>query len=64
MDLQRTKKAIEQWQADPTFHPLTCGFDSKHRPLMPVVKGDRLILVCPDCDYRQEHIPQLFTNEG
>jgi hypothetical protein len=40
------------------MHPLTCGNDSKHGLLFAIlVDKDRLSLVCPDCDYRQNIWP-------
>jgi len=44
-------------QNNPMYHPLTCGNDSRHTPLVPVREGDNIVLICPDCDYRQEYIP-------
>lgn len=67
MDLARIKASIERWQANPAFHPLTCGEDSNHEPLNPVVEptndGERLVLVCPTCGYRQDYIPSIFVTE-
>ena len=50
---------IEAWQQNPYTHKLTCGDDSTHTPLQPVERGDRVVLVCPDCDYAQQHIPEI-----
>lgn len=44
-------------------HPLTCGVNSRHQNLFPVIHGRRVVLRCPDCDYRQDHIPPQFTHE-
>ncbi len=38
-------------------HPLTCGNDSTHQLLFPIVDGGKIKLVCADCNYTQEHIP-------
>lgn len=46
------------------MHPLTCGNDSSHAPLFPIFDGDRMVLVCCDCDYRQENIPQAVQVSG
>ncbi len=50
---------IEEWQRNPRVHELTCGNYSSHAPLRPKVKGDRVVLVCSDCDYVQPHIPDI-----
>jgi hypothetical protein len=42
------------------FHPLTCGNDSLHQDLVPEIKDNQLVLVCLDCDYVQEYIPEFF----
>lgn len=57
--------ALTRWQtghwpdAEPTrrMHPLTCGNNSNHSPLYPMFDNDRVVLVCADCDYRQEDWP-------
>jgi hypothetical protein len=51
--------AVRLWQQTPAFHPLTCGHNSDHRILEPVRDGDRVVLACPDCDYRQTAIPEI-----
>lgn len=43
---------IRAHQANRHVHPLTCGNDSGHR----ILEG-RVILVCLDCDYRQDFLP-------
>jgi len=51
---------ITQWQLNPDKHPLTCGNDSSH-----ILHGkvdpetNTVILVCPECDYVQETIPDV-----
>jgi len=60
---ERVVAAVKAWQASPHVHPLTCAKDSAgHRPLEPVVDGESVILVCPDCDYRQFKIPDVVTS--
>lgn len=58
---------ITRWQTarlggafDPMgrIHPLTCGNDSNHTILFPLVEDGQLVLVCADCDYRQTNVPQ------
>lgn len=36
-------------------HPLTCGNDSGHTPLYPFWDGEKVVLVCRDCDYTQDN---------
>lgn len=37
------------------MHPLTCGKDSAHTPLYPYYNGERVQLICRDCDYTQNN---------
>jgi hypothetical protein len=54
--------AVNAWQSSGVVHPLTCGNNSRHRPLVPKEEGDRdVVLVCLDCDYRQTNIPGVVT---
>lgn len=58
--------AILTWQNNPNVHPLTCGVNSRHRnnehsKLYPVILGNRLFLLCPYCNYRQDDIPGVVT---
>jgi len=55
--LEFIKQQLEKWQAAGWVHPLTCGNDSNHGHLLPIIEDDKIILVCPDCDYRQVNIP-------
>ena len=50
-------EAIEKYQDNPTFHPLTCGNDSGHRNLEGREVNDKVELYCLDCDYVQTYIP-------
>lgn len=51
--------AVRRWQSDPAAHRLTCSQDSSHEPLVASRDSDgRLVLRCPDCDYRQTRIPE------
>lgn len=36
-------------------HPLTCGNNSDHTPLFPYWNGERVQLICRDCDYTQNN---------
>lgn len=55
---------IRQWQNNDHVHPLTCGTDSSHFLVGQRLPHDatrcRVILVCPDCDYRQDCIPRFL----
>ena len=52
-------EAINKWQNDSGMHPLTCGFDSTHKPLIAEQIGQiEVILACPNCSYIQR-IPAL-----
>lgn len=54
---------IRKWQEEPVFHELTCGNDSRHELLKPVIEESKVVLICPTCDYKQVHIPKIFYNE-
>lgn len=47
-------ESLAAHQRDPHMHSLTCGNDSGHSFLYPAFDGSRVVLVCPDCEYRQE----------
>lgn len=47
-------ESLAAHQRDPHMHPLTCGNDSGHGLLYPAFDGSKVVLVCPDCEYRQE----------
>jgi len=51
-------KAVEEWQANETIHPLTCGIDSNHRPLKAVGRDGKVILICLDCEYTHTAVPE------
>ena len=63
-DLLAIMNRICHHQVAKGAHPLTCGNDSRHQNLFPVIHGRRVILRCVDCDYAQEHIPGLFVKEA
>lgn len=46
------------------MHPLTCGNNSNHSPLYPLIEGDAVVLVCADCDYRQDNWPIGMVTEA
>ena len=46
------------------LHPLTCGNDSNHGNLYPYWNGERVQLICPDCNYTQNNAgPADFEKE-
>ena len=50
---------VNGWQNDPRVHPLTCGHNAAHHPLVARTDGGNVILACPDCAYTQTHIPDV-----
>jgi hypothetical protein len=50
---------VNGWQNDPRVHPLTCGHNTAHRPLVAREEGGTVVLACQDCAYTQTHIPDL-----
>lgn len=48
---------VMEWQAAEWVHPLTCGNDSHHRKLVPLLVGGDVGLMCADCDYVQRRVP-------
>lgn len=60
MNPEKMIEAIKKHQANPYVHPLTCGNDNRHQNLEPHLDDtapDGVVLLCPDCDYRQTNIP-------
>lgn len=53
---------VNQWQNFEYAHPLTCGNDSRHKNLEPIEIGGRVILVCLECSYIQETIPDIVLS--
>jgi len=48
--------AVAEWQIRGDVHELTCGNNSRHRPLVPTLDGLR----CLDCDWTQD-VPAWFA---
>lgn len=64
MDIDKILERIRKYQEEPVFHELTCGNDSRHAVLKALLTFERgIILVCPDCDYIQTHIPDMFFHD-
>ena len=62
MNNQEKIQKILEWQNNPYIHELTCGNNSTHKPLIPKEIDGKVVLVCRDCDYIQEYIPEMvFT---
>ena len=51
--------AIRKYQSCPFVHPLTCGNNSEHENLKGIEIKGKVILICPDCEYKQEWIPDF-----
>lgn len=51
-------RGIEWWQEEGQFHPLTCGYNSRHELLegRETISGE-VYLECPDCGYVQGFVP-------
>ena len=55
-------EGVRRHQNNKYLHPLTCGNKSTHKLLEPLetIEGE-VILMCPDCDYIQNWVPeQIF----
>jgi hypothetical protein len=52
---------VVAWQNRRGGVQLTCARNSRHRPLVPVISGGIVELWCLDCDYVQDHIPDIVT---
>jgi ribA/ribD-fused uncharacterized protein len=51
-------KAVELWQSSSELHPLTCGVDSTHEPILtPRELDGNVVLICRVCGYKQTYIP-------
>jgi hypothetical protein len=59
MDLIEQMEAVRWFQQRTHIHPLTCRQNSNHDLLVPAVKGEDAVLVCPTCGFLQEHIPSF-----
>lgn len=57
-DLSRIVEKVNAWQNNNAVHPLTCRKDSRHAPLRPKIKEGEVVLICSDCGYVQNHIPE------
>jgi hypothetical protein len=58
-ELLSAMNAICHHQVARSVHPLTCGNDSNHPPLFPLVHAQRIVLRCAHCDYRQTYLPDI-----
>lgn len=52
--------AILEWQNDDNWHPLTCASDVCDGDLEPLVEDGEVVLVCPECTYKQDWIPNVI----
>ena len=64
-DAHAVLQRIRDHQGNGRYHPLTCGKNSAHMlqgQILPHSRAQsRVILVCPDCDYRQNYIPSMLS---
>src|SRR5262245_9468612 len=62
-DVVTILEAVKRWQSSDHVHPLTCGIESNHRPLVAIeAEEQQVVLRCLDCDYRQPNIPEIVLN--
>lgn len=54
LKMLRLMSDLNRHQHRSDVHPYTCGNDSNHGNLYPVLDDGKVVLLCPDCDYRQE----------
>ena len=59
MDNKKKLSKIAQYQNNGNWHELTCGNDSQHLPLVGKEVNGKVILVCLECDYDQDYIPEV-----
>lgn len=60
MDQNIVFKAVEAWQKNDMVHQLTCGNDSNHPILIPIISDEgKCILYCSECGYEQNFIPEI-----
>lgn len=59
MDNKTKLSKIAQYQSNGNWHELTCGNDSQHLPLVGKEVNGKVILVCLECDYDQDYIPEV-----
>ena len=61
MDNKTKLSKIAQYQnnGNGSWHELTCGNDSQHLPLIGKEVDGKVILVCLECDYYQDYIPEV-----
>jgi len=61
MTNQEVLDSVKAYQERGDFHPLTCGNDSNHLLLVAKEIDGKVVLVCPECDYVQNWIPNVCT---
>ena len=63
MTNQQIIAKVNLWQNAGFVHPLTCGKNSLHLNLVPEERDGKVVLVCPNCDYVQDWVPDhVLTN--
>jgi len=61
IDNEQLITSINAHQKRTDLHPLTCGNDSRHAPLLAKEQDGQVLLVCLDCDYVQTWVPSYFS---
>ena len=56
---QKLLEAIKKYQSCPYVHELTCGNNSGHEVLKGIEIKGHVMLICPDCDYTQNLVPNI-----
>ncbi|MEC0265301.1 hypothetical protein [Paenibacillus anseongense] len=64
MKEEDVKQRIKDYQQAEGVKSLTCGNNSSHEKLYPKVLEQGLVLLCPNCNYTQTYIPDLFFDDG
>lgn len=59
LDEEFITNAVNHWNTEENTHPLTCGVNSCHKPLI-YESGQ---LKCQDCNYTQKHVPSCVLKE-
>lgn len=55
---QQIINKVNQWQNAGFVHPMNCRKNSLHQSLIPEERDNKVVLVCRDCDYVQNWIPE------
>jgi len=59
LSLKQKIKRIIAWQRCDFVHQLTCGGENCSEVLIVASKNNKPLLLCPECNYEQEYIPEV-----